>query len=117
MTPSVYPFWRLISSECSCRSRAIPRACYALSHRRAKWECGFERKQGKGHIVEALQRRLQALVVAGQAPESSGPGETALNHPAARQQYKASFGGGQFDRRQLDAVGLGGCGWRFAGVA
>ena len=44
-----------------------------------------------------------ALVVTGQSPESVEPAETALDHPAARQQREASLCFGRFDDMQFNA--------------
>lgn len=46
----------------------------------------------------------QASVVAAQALKAAGPGEGALDDPAAGQQPEPTFGRGQFEHELFDAV-------------
>lgn len=54
--------------------------------------------------MQAGHRAWQLPVVAPRAPEAAGPGEAALDHPAAGQQYEAAPRLGVLDDLELDAV-------------
>ena len=64
----------------------------------------MEHEADEGDKVHADQSGLQPLIVLGEAAEAGGPGETALHDPASRQEHEASFGFGQLDHLQADAV-------------
>ena len=64
----------------------------------------FEHEYVKGRDMEAGQCFRQPFVVAGQASKTGDSSETALDHPATRQQDKAFLSQGQLDRLQLWAV-------------
>ncbi len=51
------------------------------------------------------ERLRQALVIAGQAPETSHPVEAPFDDPAAWQQHEAFLSRRQLDHFQLDVVG------------
>ena len=57
--------------------------------------------------MQACQRRLQALIIACQTTETTGPGKATLHHPTLGQQDKAFLGFGQFDYFQANALRLG----------
>ena len=57
--------------------------------------------------MQSGERFGQSFVVTGQTAEAGRPSETALDHPAARQQDKALLGTGQAHHFQLKAVGVG----------
>ncbi len=50
----------------------------------------MKHKAGEGEVVEPCEGLFQALVVARQATEPSGP-EAALHDPSARQKGEASY--------------------------
>jgi hypothetical protein len=66
----------------------------------------MEHEASEGDEVKASQDGGQALIVACQAAETSGPGDAALDHPALGQQDKAALGLGQLDHLQADALPL-----------
>lgn len=46
----------------------------------------IEHEDAEGDVMQALQRRSQPFVVAGEAPEPLHPAERPLDHPATRQE-------------------------------
>src|SRR4051794_8920685 len=64
----------------------------------------MEHQAGERQEVQARQHRGQTLVVTGAAAETTEPGETALNDPAAWQEHEAAFGLGEPDDLELDAL-------------
>src|ERR1700739_944606 len=62
-----------------------------------------EHQHGEDDEVQTCQGFGQALVVASQSPEPVEPTETALDHPATRQQHEALFRLGQLEYLQFDA--------------
>lgn len=66
--------------------------------------------------MKSGQSLCQSFIVSGQAAEARGPGEAALDDPAARQQDETAFGFGMFDDLQLDAMLFGGRGGVFSRV-
>lgn len=58
--------------------------------------------------MKSGQGFAEALIIAGQATEARGPGETALHHPPAWQEHEAAFGLSVLNGFQLNAMLLGG---------
>ena len=64
----------------------------------------FKHDDGESEKVKASKRFRQSLIVARQSAETSGPGKTALDDPAARQQDESLSGRWKLDNFQLNAV-------------
>src|SRR5688572_18539875 len=77
----------------------------------------MKHETSEGEVMESGKGLSQALIVTRQAPESRSPREAALNHPAARQQYKAALGLGVLDHVQFDTVCLSRLSCMLSGVA
>lgn len=77
----------------------------------------LEHDDGKDDKTQAGERGRQAFVIAHQTTESSRPGEAAFDHPAARQENEAAFGGREFHDLQLQALSGGRLSHVGAGVA
>jgi hypothetical protein len=98
------------------RKVSSARACHELTALKVEGKAG-QHQAGKGDKMQAGQGGGQPLVIAGQPPKASHPGEGPLDDPAARQEHKAPLGLGQFDHLQLHAVRGGGRRRRRARVA
>ena len=64
----------------------------------------MKHKAGKGDVMEARERFGQAFIVTREPAKACSPREAAFNHPAPRQQHKATFGFSVFDHLQFDAT-------------
>ncbi len=64
----------------------------------------MKHEHSKGQQMQTNQRLWQAFVVASQATKTRHPGKTALHHPPARQQDKATLGLWQLHHFQLHAM-------------
>ena len=67
--------------------------------------------------VQSGQRLCQPFIIADKAAEACHPTETALDHPATRQQHEAALGRGQLDDFETDAMLLSRGSSLVAGVA
>ena len=54
--------------------------------------------------MQSGQGLSEALIITRQPAKSSRPAKAAFNDPAARQQYKASFGFSMFDHQQVNSM-------------